>query len=73
MMKSWIEQPGHPLVEVARDVDKLVLTQRRFIYLPNESDQAWVTPVTIEIFYESGDSQQITALMTNKSTHVDIT
>ena len=72
MMKSWIEQPGHPLVEVARDVDKLVLTQRRFTYLPNESDQAWVIPVSIKIFYESGDSQQITTLMTNKSTHVDI-
>ena len=72
MMKSWIEQPGHPLVEVARDVDKLVLTQRRFTYLPNESDQAWVIPVSIKIFYKSGDSQQITTLMTNKSTHVDI-
>jgi aminopeptidase N len=72
MMKSWIEQPGHPLVEVARDVDKLVLTQSRFTYLPNESDQVWVIPVIIKVFYESGNSQDITTLITDKSTRVDI-
>jgi len=72
MMKSWIEQPGFPLVEVTRDGDKLVLIQRRFTYLPNESDQAWVIPVTVKVFYKNADSQQITTLMTDKSTHVDI-
>jgi len=72
MMKSWIEQPGFPLVEVTRDVDKLILTQTRFTYLPNESDQVWVVPVTVKIFYSNGDSKTITTLLQSKNSGIGI-
>ena len=72
MMESWIEQPGFPLVEVVRDGDKLLLTQARFTYLPNESDQVWVVPVTVKVFHNSGDSKTITTLLDSRDTSIDI-
>jgi len=50
MMKSWIEQPGYPMVEVRRDGGKLILTQKRFTYLPHESEQEWIIPMKIRLF-----------------------
>ncbi|GAF90439.1 unnamed protein product, partial [marine sediment metagenome] len=72
MMESWIEQPGFPLVEVTRDANKLLLTQARFTYLPNESDQVWVVPVTVKVFYNRGDSKTITTLLDSKDMSIDI-
>jgi aminopeptidase N len=72
MMKSWIEQPGLPLVEAERDGDTILLTQARFTFLPSESDQAWVIPVTVQVFYENGDSRKKTALLTGRSTSIDL-
>jgi tricorn protease interacting factor F2/3 len=72
MMKSWIEQPGLPLVETARDGDKILLTQTRFTFLPSESEQAWVIPVTVRVFYENGDSRKKTALLTARSASIDL-
>ena len=72
MMENWIQQPGFPLVAVTRDGDKLLLTQARFTYLPYETDQAWVVPVTIKVFYNSGDSKTITTLLDSKDTGIDI-
>ena len=72
MMKSWIEQPGLPLVEAARDGDKILLTQTRFTFLPGESEQAWVIPVTVQVFYEHGDSRKTTALLAARSTSIDL-
>jgi tricorn protease interacting factor F2/3 len=72
MIKSWIEQPGFPLVEVTREADNLILTQRRFTYLPSESDQVWIIPVTIKVYREESRSQLITILLTDKSTSVSI-
>jgi len=72
IMKSWIEQPGFPLVEVTREADNLILTQRRFTYLPTESDQLWIIPVTINVYREGSRSQLITTLLTDKSTRISI-
>ena len=67
MMKSWIEQPGFPIVKVKRNGDKLVLNQKRFTYLPNESGQEWIIPITARVFYENGDSKAISMLLEGKS------
>jgi len=72
MMKSWIEQSGFPLVEVKRDANKLSLTQRRFTYLPKESDQLWVIPVTVRVLYDNGDAKTITSLLENRNMSIDI-
>jgi aminopeptidase N len=72
MMKSWVGQPGFPLLHIARQGSKLVITQQRFTYLPNESDQTWIVPVTIRVFYPNDDSKNVTALLKAESMEVDI-
>ena len=63
MMKSWVEQPGFPLVEVRRQADRLLLTQKRFTYLPNDADQKWLAPLTIILFGGNGETRRMTVLM----------
>lgn len=72
IMKSWIEQPGFPIVEAKRDGDKLALTQKRFTHLYNESEQEWVIPLRIKAFLKNGDSKIMTVLFDCKKTVVDI-
>ena len=72
LMKSWIEQPGHPLVQAQRNGRDLTLTQKRFTYLENLSDQTWQIPVTLTIYYETGDSRTISILLEEKSTRIDL-
>lgn len=49
LMNSWIFAPGHPLITVSLDQDKLVLTQARFSYLPTSSPTTWQVPLQIRI------------------------
>jgi tricorn protease interacting factor F2/3 len=63
MMKSWIEQPGFPMVEVGREGNELILSQRRFTFLPNNFDQTWIIPLTISMFTAEEDSQELTVLL----------
>jgi tricorn protease interacting factor F2/3 len=72
MMKSWIEQPGFPVIDVVRDGGRLFLTQERFTCMPNDSDQTWLIPVTIEFFYEAGNTRQMKALMDGREMTIDI-
>ncbi len=72
MMKGWIEQPGFPMVEVARDGGTLVLRQHRFTYLPMESKAEWLIPLRIEVHSRKGDRKVLTALLDGESTTVDI-
>jgi aminopeptidase N len=72
MMKSWVEQPGFPLLEVTRQGEKLSISQKRFTYLANEFDQQWIVPITIKIFYRHEKSKTITALLDTKATVIDI-
>jgi len=66
MMKSWIEQPGYPLVSVRKEGGKLFLKQQRFSYLPSSFDQRWDIPVNIALFTSSGESQIVQTLLTEK-------
>lgn len=72
VMRSWVEQPGLPIVEAQKKGGELVLTQRRFTYLPNDSDQTWLVPVSIRIFYNNGNSKLISALLADEQTVLDI-
>jgi tricorn protease interacting factor F2/3 len=63
MMKSWIEQPGYPLITVSRQDRQLVLSQKRFTYLPNDSDQKWLVPIILRLFSETGAQRRLTLLL----------
>jgi tricorn protease interacting factor F2/3 len=72
LMKNWIEQPGHPLVQAQRDGQTLTLTQERFTYLENSFNQTWRIPITLAVYTESGTSRTISILMEKESTQVDL-
>jgi tricorn protease interacting factor F2/3 len=72
LMKSWIEQPGHPLVQAQRNGRNLTLTQKRFTYLENTSNQTWQIPVILTVYYETGRSRTISILLEETSTKIDL-
>ena len=72
MMKSWVEQPGFPVITAGREGDSLVLTQKRFTYLPNDSAQSWLVPVSLLIFGPAGEPKRMTVLMDAVEQRVDI-
>jgi aminopeptidase N len=63
IMKSWIEQPGFPLLEARRESRKLTIAQQRFTYLPGDFAQTWIVPVTIAVFSSSGASTRLNMIM----------
>jgi aminopeptidase N len=63
MMQSWIEQAGFPVISVQKKGRRLELTQRRFTYLPNDSNQIWRVPVTIAFFSSTAQPERRTILM----------
>jgi tricorn protease interacting factor F2/3 len=58
LMQNWVEQPGYPVITATRDGERLVLEQKRFTYLPNESDQRWLIPVNICWYDDKGGTRQ---------------
>lgn len=72
MMKSWIEQPGFPMVWVRREGNELILSQKRFTFLPNKFDQTWIIPLTINLFTDKEDSQELTVLLDQAEKTIEI-
>jgi tricorn protease interacting factor F2/3 len=72
MMKSWIEQPGFPIVGVRREGNELILSQKRFTFLPNKFDQTWIIPLTINLFTAEEDSQELTVLLDEAEKTIEI-
>jgi aminopeptidase N len=58
MVQNWIGQPGHPMVIARRQGQRLQLRQRRFTYLPMESEQTWMIPVTLACWDSSGQCRE---------------
>jgi len=54
LMGNWVEQPGHPVVEVERRGDCLHLRQRRFTLLPARSEALWQIPLRVAVFGSDG-------------------
>jgi tricorn protease interacting factor F2/3 len=72
LMRSWVEQPGHPQVLVERNGNRLILTQNRFTYLSNDSDQQWLIPVSVHIFGADGQQKIVTTLLDGRAVSVDL-
>ncbi|MDX9786105.1 MAG: M1 family metallopeptidase [Desulfobacterales bacterium] len=82
LMKSWIEQPGFPLIEAHLEGRELVLTQQRFTYLdqpPNELSTEtpplaarWLIPISIQVMNAVGDSRQMEVLLEDAQVRLDL-
>ena len=72
MMKSWIEQPGFPIISATRQNQQLVLNQRRFTYLPNDSNQRWLVPITICLFSKTGSMRRQTILLEETEQKIEL-
>ena len=59
---SWVNQMGFPFIKVTQTGDRVQLEQRRFTFLPHESDTLWFIPIKIRIF-KSDDSEEIMDLI----------
>ncbi|MCK4849100.1 MAG: ERAP1-like C-terminal domain-containing protein, partial [Candidatus Heimdallarchaeota archaeon] len=53
MMKTWVYQLGYPIIEVTRSGNQLTLSQRRFSFLPNDSTDTWMIPLTVSLYQET--------------------
>ncbi|MGW8186228.1 MAG: ERAP1-like C-terminal domain-containing protein, partial [Desulfobacterales bacterium] len=72
MMKSWIEQPGYPLITVERRDDQLRLRQNRFTYLPNTSEQLWDVPITVRLLDRDGETHIVSHLLTGETDVIEL-
>jgi aminopeptidase N len=72
MVKNWVEQPGFPLISASRQGDTLALSQKRFTYLPNESNQTWLIPIHLSVFSPQGEVRQREVLMEDADIRVDL-
>lgn len=72
LMKSWVEQPGYPLIDVTRQDHQLVLNQRRFTYLDAAFDQNWEIPINIQLFDGNGSTEIRQVLMTAATIEYDL-
>jgi aminopeptidase N len=63
MMKSWISQPGYPLIATERRGDTLTLRQTRFTYLAFPGNQTWLIPVRLTFWDDKGGTEDRTVLM----------
>lgn len=56
LMKSWVLQPGYPLVTVSREgKTKLKFSQQRFTFLGNDDQTLWMIPISILFFTTKGE------------------
>ena len=60
------------MITADRRRNQLVLSQQRFTYLPNDSDQQWLVPITIRLFSKTGATKQISLILDGIEQAVDI-
>lgn len=72
IMQSWIEQAGLPVITVAREGGTLELSQKRFTYLPHESPQHWMVPVSLLVVSPGGVIRRMAVLMDGATAQVPI-
>ena len=72
MMKSWIEQPGYPVIRAQRQGCQLFLQQERFTYMPGRFQQVWDVPVNMAVFNADGQSKVVSTLLTESEGEVPL-
>ncbi len=72
MVQNWIGQPGYPLITARRRGQKLQLSQQRFTYLPQASEQTWQVPIKLVCWTESGRHQEQAFIMADDLATADL-
>ncbi|MDL2275180.1 M1 family metallopeptidase [Desulfosarcina sp. OttesenSCG-928-G10] len=72
LMESWVTQPGFPLVTVRRDQNTLHFDQKRFTFLPGDTDQTWMIPLTLALYGHDGAVSFHTRIMADRSDRFDL-
>jgi tricorn protease interacting factor F2/3 len=68
MMKTWVMQPGFPLLEVKREGDSIRLHQKRFTYLNSEDyKEEWIIPLTLQVFDDAGNDRVTKHLLSSRA------
>ncbi len=72
MVQSWISQPGYPLISARRNGKTLELSQHRFTYLPMESEQSWMVPVTLAYWCQAGQYREQELILEDKTMTIEL-
>jgi aminopeptidase N len=67
MIRGWVAQPGFPLVKVGKDEAGLIFRQKRFAYLPLESEEIWQIPIQVLAFFENGKTTRLDMVLDKKT------
>ncbi|MHA1712879.1 MAG: M1 family metallopeptidase [Candidatus Ranarchaeia archaeon] len=70
MMETWIHQPGYPVIRASTKNGKLSIEQHRFTFLPHESTQLWIIPLTIRYFTKDGKTREQRLLLKDRMTEL---
>ena len=63
LMRNWVTQPGFPVITARKKGNRLTLNQRRFTYLPYDTNQTWMVPVTVVAYTLDGNANAQTLLL----------
>lgn len=72
IMKSWILQPGFPLVSVTKDGSKLKFSQKRFTFLENNYSTVWQVPITLTVFKNNNEPVKLSFLLGKEEAIFDV-
>ena len=72
MMQNWVTQPGFPQITTKRSKNRLILTQKRFTCLPNQSDQTWIVPVRFSTYGPNNEKSVQTVMLDKNELSVDL-
>ena len=72
LMRSWVTQPGFPMITAERKNNTLTLSQQRFTYLPNDAAQTWIVPLTVTSYTSDGTAATQTILLEEKQIGVSL-
>lgn len=73
LMDTWVFQPGYPLITVRTEGNTVIVSQRIFRYLQDDSDadRRWQVPIFLRARMAEGDHQQ-TALLTGDELRIPL-
>jgi tricorn protease interacting factor F2/3 len=57
MMEAWINKPGFPVIDVKKESDRFIVSQKRFTVLKEYKDSIW--PIPLQYMTEKGEGKMM--------------